>query len=383
MDVRFVVLAVLLVFVSCERRGKSRQKRVCSSKGDKYENKCAFLQATCKPDDASYDTVTLKRSCRDVITKREKTKACVFTKNKDDVETKQNCELLKAKCDKEKVPLKLHEGECGDCSRDNVCPWEQRKSHNLKQKRKTKRSFKRTKISKLRVCTDDGEEFGSICDYHVAKCERYNKDKTILRKRRCSDKSKKKQGKRKTGEVCSSDGQKYKDRCELLAATCKPNDVKFDYVTIARCDSPHVKTKKASICVLSQDEKSVKAMQHCEYLKAKCENKPYPKRFYSGVCGDCTKDNVCPYEKRKKANPGMREQRKRRWRRRPRFSICTSDGTSYKSICDFHVAKCQKFKEDGTILKVVKTNRRRGPRACKAVSNRGKKTAPDQQPPQN
>lgn len=369
MDVRIILLAVALIELVYGRRGG---RKVCSTAGVEYSNKCEFYKATCKPNDVTYDDVTLKR-CSDVMNnKKIKSKSCFFTSNKENVETRQNCEQLKAKCEKTKFPLKLHEGTCGDCSRENLCPWEQKKSAFGQRKRKPRRSFKRPNIGKLRVCTENGDEFTSICDYHVAKCQKYNEDKTILKKRRCSDKGKKKErkGKRETGEVCSSDGQKYSNRCALLAATCKPEDKSFDFVTIARCNGPIVKTKEPNICVLSDDEKSVTTMQHCMYLKAKCEDKPLPKRFYSGECGDCSKDNLCPYEKRKKANPGMKEQRKKRWRRRPRFSICASDATSYKSVCDFHVAKCEKFKEDGTILKIVKTNRRRGSRGCK-----GKKTA--------
>jgi len=359
MHVNSLLLALLTACVNGRRGGnRNRQGEVCSSQGIKYADKCAFVQATCKPDDRSFDDVTMKKRCYGPSVQRKKMSVCVFTEDGTSVETKQLCELLKAKCEKKSPPVKFHNGVCQECTKQNLCPWEESKR---------RKGFRRNG-PEFRFCASDGSKYKSLCDFHVAKCVAYKTDKTVLKVKMCN----KKKGSKKASEVCATDGVKYADKCSFLKATCKPDDRSYDYIMLARCGSVRVdRKKKPNICVLSQDEKSVETRQHCEFHKAKCENRIAPKRFYSGDCGVCTKENVCPFERRRKAEGGKRKRNVRPMNRK-NFRVCADDGSAYDSLCDFHVAKCKKFKEDKVILKLVQMGRRRGRFSCQEEVNRKK-----------
>jgi len=304
--------------------------------------------------------------------RKKKPNICVLSQDEKSVETRQHCEFHKAKCENRIAPKRFYSGDCGVCTKENVCPYERRRKGGPRQRRKR---------SKNRICTLDGSSYANICEFHIAKCKMYQKDKTVLKTKKCSfgkKNQKKKKGGRKGGQrrkqtgVCSTDGVKYTDTCSFLKETCKPDDRSYDYIMLARCGAVRAdRKKKPNICVLSQDEKSVETRQHCEFHKAKCENRIAPKRFYSGDCGVCTKENVCPFERRRKAEGGKRKRNVRPMNRK-NFRVCADDGSAYDSLCDFHVAKCKKFKEDKVILKLVQMGRRRGRFSCQEEVNRKK-----------
>lgn len=235
--------------------GKGR--KMCGTDGKEYENRCEFAIARCeaynknqtkllpKPCQMKKSTSKcekLEAKCNDTTSSMNE-KYCAWNKEKDDYETVTNlgkpCLVHLMKCRQEGDKLPLHKGECGNCSKENVC-----KRMNLKHisemmgmndveddgdddendgntnvkvgksgwgKKIKKRSKMGGKWSKMgrkwgkmagkwsknkfgkkgskkmwrKICDEDGNEYNDFCEFTIARCTTFAKDGKELKRGSC------------------------------------------------------------------------------------------------------------------------------------------------------------------------------------------------------
>lgn len=113
---------------------------------------------------------------------------------------KTKCDVGKAMaCDKVKP---VHVGECGNCTKENVCPFfdkVQAFKENFAKKFQQKLGGKKLgdKMRKImaeaekeekkikQICTVDGSQFENMCQFAIARCEAAVEDKELPEKAKC------------------------------------------------------------------------------------------------------------------------------------------------------------------------------------------------------
>ena len=110
---------------------------------------------------------------------RKKPKVCA-----DDSKTYLKCEL--SKCNEDQTLKLVHYGECGNCQKENVCPWLKQKiaseAWNDKPGIYTMWLLIRMMITlKLKFRATDGRDY-TKCEFQMARCERFNSDGVILQR---------------------------------------------------------------------------------------------------------------------------------------------------------------------------------------------------------
>jgi len=194
------------------------------------------------------------------------------------------------------------------------------------------------------ICDNKGKKYDTFCEFATAKkatcgsddelrlarCNKDDSDDARPRKRKLSEKAKERIAKRKE-EMKKKMEAKLKEKAENF-----------------------------KVCAVDSNGVEKTYTNFCEFPYEKACNKV--KMVHPGTCGECTKENVCPWlakmadKKNKRGGKGKRggKHGKRGGKRGGKHGgkkgkVCDEDGKEYEDKCAFLVAKCNMFKDNKTV----------------------------------
>jgi len=154
--------------------------------------------------------------------------------------------------------------------------------------------------------------------------------------------------------VCASNKKIYSNLCEFYIDTCH----KGNYARLVDMSACTGQKKLPLYATFNQKQPMIcaddnKTYRKCESLKRDCKSEPF-KQVHHGECGKCSKENVCWWVRQEivrslwRRNPSVRTLIKLIYLKKSQ-KIRASDGQTYDK-CEFQVAKCKMFRDQGTIL---------------------------------
>lgn len=299
-----------------------------------------------------------RMKCERLEKRCEKTKKtikyCAWNTETEAFETVEKpapCMEHALKCTNNKMEKPLHKGECGDCTESNICSNSINNRGNRRQHRQ--------------ICGADGNQYENKCKFAVARCEAYKNDQTILFPESC----------------------RKQKMCNKLEGVCNNGTSKRDITYCAwNADNDEYETVTNGLA----------CFMHC----MKCSKPDEKHPLHKGECGNCTKANVCRKpsmmghghhhdshdngdddendsndgnahiqvhgggkggrwkgrgnKNSKRGRGGKNGGRKQPMGGKHRKIVCDTEGNVYNSMCDFAVARCEKYAQAKEELKPAK-----------------------------